>query len=640
MASAAAPAAEPSGAAAEAYDRLSTALSAVAQGDRQAERQARSALTTLRSSPDPNAAAWLALARVRWSLYAAGGDDSDHAGAVARKHWEEIIASIGDTASLPVALRLELARCQAAVGDVAGALARFDAIGSAAGGLVQVRAAAGTAGVYREQRRYQDALRWIDFALRCLDHHDRYHESTGLRDELRRERDELRRLRDLLEHGPGFVRYRAARVAWLEGRHAEALERWDGLLAAALENAGNEDLRARFLADPQADEALLEQLPIPKVYQEAARCYRLHALVALGQQREALGDLRRFVAADPGGLYRCEARRLHGDIVFEHQADARAAAQLYDQALEAIATARATDAALERFAVPEGSRSQTAPPARMRAVEGWGNLRWSKGDPAAVINRQTSPWYLDREELLVVTRRALCRFVLGDREGAVADLDRMLALDPADRALTERNLPSNYLRLRDGFRLGKLFATQEELALFAGPALIALVHAELAFETERWPEAVDAYRRVQERFGSRLSEDARAYLAFARACALLHQGRRDEARPLLQNFDGPKARWADTPTWPRGMIVLGDYIPRLDERITHLEGMLPHLGQSRHRSEVVLKIGQLAYVSRDYRKAVRAFSALRDASSEDSVMRRSATTYLDLIATLPRGVHP
>lgn len=140
-----------------AYDRFRTALAQVERGDRRGQAEARLVLTRLRGSSDPLAPTWLALAMVRWSLREL---DSEAGAEKAREQLAAITTGIDDEGSLPLELRLEVARCQAAAGDVAGALARFDAIGSAIGGLAQVRAAAGAAEVFRGQRRYDEALRY------------------------------------------------------------------------------------------------------------------------------------------------------------------------------------------------------------------------------------------------------------------------------------------------------------------------------------------------------------------------------------------------------------------------------------------------------------------------------------------------
>mgnify|MGYP006295616133 CR=1 FL=1 len=311
-------------------------------------------------------------------------------------------------------------------------------------------------------------------------------------------------------------------------------------------------------------------------------------------------------------------------------------------ARHAVATGQDDVATLDNYAVPSASRKLTAPPPKMRAVQGCANVAWQEPDPLAVVNRQTSDWYLDREELLCRSKRALCFFLRGDRRRALADVEEMRDLDPVDHRLTRQNRASNYLRLRDGFRSGRLYASQREIALFEGQARVALVVAEVAFETERWGAAVELYERLRARFGDELSEPARAYLHFALACAYGYHGNKRRTQQLLAPYRGPDARWGpEVPTWYRARQVLANFQP-VAERGRHLEETLVQLDESEvaARRVILLKIGQYAYLGRKPERAIGAFRELLKIVPDGSALQISANTYIRLVREQQQGATP
>ncbi|MBA3709995.1 MAG: hypothetical protein H0W83_14385 [Planctomycetes bacterium] len=327
--------------------------------------------------------------------------------------------------------------------------------------------------------------------------------------------------------------------------------------------------------------------------------------------------------------YRGEAFRLLGDVALEDRGDITTAKSCYTQAITVLAQANVHARVMDRFQVPDVSRERTKPPQAMREHDGWGNLVWFQPEPGQVINADTCDWYADYQTLLAQTKRSMCFFLAGKTEAAIKDLDAMLRLDPDDKELTDRNMPSNYLRLRDDYRSGRLYATANELAHFTSRALVKVVEAEVFFETEQWDLAVAAYNRIAADERLSLSVGARAYLDYARGCALDFAGKTTEAMPFTAGFSGAKSEFSGTSTYWRALFLIGNLDKKQEvDLLTHGACNCPDPSL---RLDFLLRLGQLAFCHDQDAEATRYFTALRSAAKLDEYRGIAAGKYLDLI---------
>jgi hypothetical protein len=505
--------------------------------------------------------------------------------------------------------------------DEASAVA--ERVGARYSGLERAWAAELVADVAADRHRWGDALGSIQLALATLSAVDYTDEHRDHRLGLERKRTRIQAAEELLAHGLGFQLYRDGNAQRLQRHLEEAAATFARLLELHAANRGHPVPDITGPEDPR-----VASMPIADVYAAAARVYRGRCLMDLQRYDEARREL---VAAtrEEGDPFAAEAWRLLGDLELDANGDARAAAQGYTAAVDALARAVDPGSIPERFRVPTASRVRTAPPAQMRAYAGWGNLDWFQPRPEQVIDAETCDWYVGYQTIQAQTQRALCRFLLGDTDGAIEDLDAIDRYDSADRQLTRQNQPSNYLRLRDDFRHKRLYATSAELSEFSGRALVMLARAEVLFETEQWDAALAAYARLAAREHEPLSRGGRAYLDYARASALVFAGRPDEARPLTAGFTGQHPIYGETATYWRALFLLANLDPAHDAAI---------LGQGAAacpdpslRADFVMRLGQGAFCRGDAPQARVCFTRLCALTSAGDYRHRAAEQYLGLL---------
>jgi len=265
----------------------------------------------------------------------------------------------------------------------------------------------------------------------------------------------------------------------------------------------------------------------------------------------------------------------------------------------------------------------------MRSVRGWGNVEWFRPDPSHIYNRSTCPWHTEYLTLLSHAHRSLCYFLHGKVEDAIIDLDAIAKIDAADAVLTQANQPSNYLRLRDGYRSGRLYATKEELRLFRGKQMTKLAQAELLFEMERWEDAIAAYDRVADTSMGGLSLNAKAYLDFARASALVFAGKKDLALKFTAGFSGSNPDYINAPSYWRAQFLVAN-LDRENESSILVAAYQACEIQS-GKADFAVKIGQIYFSVRDLPAALKWFAIVQKHTPPHDYRHQAATRYLRLI---------
>ncbi len=208
-------------------------------------------------------------------------------------------------------------------------------------------------------------------------------------------------------------------------------------------------------------------------------------------------------------------------------------------------------------------------------------------------------------------RRSLCHFLTDNTKQAVDDIEIINELDPDDHKLTRAGLPSNFLRLRDGYRSGRLYATKNELKLFPPERRIELVLAEILLETERWGDALAAYHRFARKHHDAMSMHERAYIEYATAMCLSMESRDAEAIQKLKRFE---KEFFNTPTWPRATLMMADHVIVLEKKIDLFQSVYERLGRKGDGLTALLRIGENYYTRQKYSEAREAFLELKEAA--------------------------
>lgn len=424
--------------------------------------------------------------------------------------------------------------------DEAAAIA--DRIGSESSNISRVQAAELLSDVFSDRRRWQGSLDWITVAVNTLDSFKYSDEERTYLAALRAKRQKIEQVIDLLTHGLGFKLYQEGNTQRFAKQYTKAIATYDKLLELHEKNKGKPIPTISGI-----DDTRINDFPIHDIYAAAAQMYRGYALIGLSQFSEAEKSLI-IVAQCESNPYRGEALRALGDIALEYNGDAEKSESLYSSAIQALQAAEEQAKISDGFRVPDGSRQRTKPPEEMRSYKGWGNLEWYKPEPNQMVNADTCSWYVDYQVMHAQAKRSLCRFLRRDLKGAEKDLEAIDRYDAHDARLTAGGMPSNYLRLRDGYRSGGLFASDAELQSISPKMRPFILLGDFYIEMEAYAEAEAVFGRLRQRFSDRLKESEKAYVQFALLAISSLQGNFDNQ---VKECDAFLSLYGKCPSAPR-----------------------------------------------------------------------------------------
>ncbi len=452
------------------------------------------------------------------------------------------------------------------------------------------------------------------------------------------------RMLDIMEHGLGFYLYRKARRLQDNKKWQRSLDVWNKLIEKGEEKKGNgKDLDQLLSTNERVSmKQLKEALSVAPVYRKAARYYKREVQLEMGNYKQAYRGLKKFIKEGKKfQLYGGAARQLKADVMLEYMYRPDKAIPLYTKALEWFNEVEKRDEAVEGFTVPEKAERVTEPPKKFRGVTGWGNVVWRTGGPADVFNRNTADYYLDYHRMIAKTHRSLCYFIKSIferneayRKKAMDDIKIINEVDQQSKRLTEQHRPSNYLRLKDGYSKGKLFASKDELRHFDRnkKMLAALLVADFHYEIERWEDAKTSYQRLVKRFGAgslkNFTIHRRAYLHFVLALCHIATGQEEKGITMLRRFD---EQFRHTATWPRARIV---YAKQADfkERLRILRTVYRERSSDPMGRLALQTLGEVFIASNMYNKARKVFRKLKRESTNANRVE-IAESWLDHIGS-------
>ncbi len=438
------------------------------------------------------------------------------------------------------------------VGRLPEAIALADELGRANTNGASAEAAQLLSLAHVAHREWTEVLRQADAALRLYDAFDYSRIGGERRERLERHRQEVYRSRDLNLHGIGYVLLCDANRLRLAGELESARSLYQNLITQATRNAGREFIPILELEDP----ALADQ-PIAPVFSDAASVFRLACTLGDRRSIKSAEDAVRVVANGPGPLAPVAALAL-AEHSFNSGCDASECIRLFDAAL---ALAEKSVDVSPAFALPEITFRAVKVEGPMRPVSSWAQADWFKEEAERLYAPAYCVWFSEYLNIRGHQGRAVACFVTGDIKAALADVQSTAQMDPADYKLYQDGMPSNYGRLKDGFQRGRFYATREELSQFKGIALRRLLLTEIYMETERWSDAVRGYDALRADPSSGLTQGARAYLDYAKASALIFQGKTKPASESLSGFEGAQALYRNTPSYWRAIFARVSILP-------------------------------------------------------------------------------
>lgn len=514
---------------------------------------------------------------------------------------------------------VELARCLTAGGQLENAMRAIDRIGQHFSDESRVLAAECGGDLADQMRLHDKAIDFYQYALKALaalrteqetDSSQSVRIYSGeqriIKARVERKLWQTRQRLEASRYGPDWVAYRDAERLRLGGepsyleahlRYEDIIQQWpDSLYAEAAKCYSIKTLLA--LADDDAyvrslvvvDE-LEKRVAVARNREETAR----KAKVAKAALRELDGEvqelqrrlrrlrgvpsgkramktaeaaLERFVAENEWGLYRGEAIAALGDYHFEVALDPVEAGRHYARAERWFMDVRKIDADLAAFAVPEQAADVAAPPGTTFALDGLGNIRNINPKIGDIVNRQSSPIYLNEQMSAVSRQLGFLAFFEGDMETARAHFDRLQETDMQVRYLKGIDGPNMHHRLVVRCQQGTLRrADPEDLRSFGNRKRLLLVSmADFFAETEQPYKAQKILRALLAGEHGKLSRNEEAYVRFGLQWALWYSGvfhgrdsEKKEAKEVLAPFLTDKLL-QKAPIAPRALYSLGNML--------------------------------------------------------------------------------
>lgn len=481
--------------------------------------------------------------------------------------------------------------------------------------LLQANVAEALALAHIHENRYDEAKKWMQKAIEyAISDQGDYKTNEPYIAKLRGDVGALKDQEDLAVHGYGFYLYRMGNEKRQNSEYAKALVYYDALIGLNKTKESNKALIPSGMDLASIDKTVCQ------IYVAAARLYRAECLIKSGKVDEASQSIDDALQ-ERATPFRGELLRLQADIALKSRGDIKLAAKTYSESIEWLTN---IPVSLEIYAVPDKSKIRTAPADKMRFTEGWGNIEWFRPEPQQVYNADTCKWYVGFQLMQAKISRSLCYFLSGDKVRSVTDLSVISEYDEIDDGNTKNGQISNYLRLKDGYECGRLYATQEELTQFKGVDLARVACAEILIETEQWKRAGIEYDQLLQGKGHSWTADQLAYLIFARASIMTYSGDTAGATKLLSDFE---LKYATTKTAPRVLLLLSS-MEAYPQCIKKLEKIASQYPRSQFVCEAIFTIGQYQYVNQAKLDAEITFGEVikRFPGTE---MAASAAVYID-----------
>jgi len=342
----------------------------------------------------------------------------------------------------------------------------------------------------------------------------------------------LRRKQDTAKYGEEFVLYREAENARKWGNHAHALSLYD-------------DLIKRFGET---------------VFARAAEVYGGYCLVKLNRVPEAEKRWLKVAEGEPWAVYRGEALVALGELFLFQKLNFKEGSEFFMQAQEWVDSIEKAPVPMDPFKPPERSGEVTRSPENVIKQDQFGNIFHVVPNDGALVNHLTAPWYLDDLRMRIAANYGFVLMVEGKVEEAKEQFGRYRKLDEVGAEQEKWSMGSFASRMEWNLKNNKgcLRAYPEEAAAFTDPKRRLLMFmADLAYEKEDWGTAKERYERLLRGEFGKISPAEEAYLT----CALAQcESRFENDARVMELVNKFEKNWQNTPSWPRGMMLLADYL--------------------------------------------------------------------------------
>jgi tetratricopeptide (TPR) repeat protein len=379
-----------------------------------------------------------------------------------------------------------------------------------------------------------EAVKAYEFAIaRARASEALFDESGKLDPFLKRLRDGLDKARyafDIERYGRAFVRYRDAE------RHRRQTKQYDKALEIYAEIA-------KEFTDT--------------IWADAAGFYTAQCHLDKGDPRMAAQLWRRFIDADPRGLYRGEALIRLADLALEHDLNPRRAVERYQQAIDWLAAIEEHDKTADMKRVEERARQVSAAAREKYAHDDWGNVVVADNRVGALINRATTPWYLDHLRYEAHLKLGMCHSATGDGDKAaeafakLRDFDKRILEDEKKIWGSTAQRPIKAATSRQGPR-----GENDYLRVFQGQRRTAAYLGNLHYDALEWDKARTIYQRLLDHKLGPLTLEEEAYCVYLLGNIEHMAGNAKHSIEHLMAFE-TEEKYARTPIAAKALYTYG-----------------------------------------------------------------------------------
>ncbi len=253
---------------------------------------------------------------------------------------------------------------------------------------------------------------------------------------------------------------------------------------------------------------------------------------------EAVPDLERFISENEFGLYRGEAIIDLGEYYLEKKVDPETAFNYFTRAKNWLEKVESVKTDISSWRVPQKAAGVSAPPPGDKTLAGW-NYYMIKTPikPEQIINRATTPWYLDSLRARADKTLSFLHYMKGEKEAALALAGSVLKYEPIERQFNANHEPNTYKRLVTYYKRGWMYAKPEELDLFKGKLRTAVLLGDFYYAQEEWEKCVHHRQDILDGKYGKLNKEQTADMIFRVADASVwFEEKDDTAIKMLQPF--------------------------------------------------------------------------------------------------------
>ncbi len=275
---------------------------------------------------------------------------------------------------------------------------------------------------------------------------------------------------------------------------------------------------------------------------------------------ESVSDLEHFISENEFGLYRGEAIIELGEYYLEKKIDPETAFIYFTRAKTWLEKVESVKTDISSWRVPQKAAGVSAPPPGDKTLAGW-NLYMIKTPikPEQIINRATTPWYLDSLRARADKTLSFLHYMKGEKDAALALTESVLKYEPIERQFNANNEPNTYQRLVFCYKRGWMYARPEELDLFKGKLRTTVLLGDFYYAQEEWEKCVHHRQDILDGKFGKLNKEQTADMIYRVADASVWFERKDEsAIKMLDPF--LNGEYKGTFIRPEALIGLGTLV--------------------------------------------------------------------------------